>query len=311
MARVDAAPQDWNDLRTFLAVYRAGGVAKAARTLRVDKATVSRRLAALEETAGARLFDRTPAGLLPTKAAARVLESAESAEGHVIRFDREVRGADRRVEGLVRVTSGELLGPMFIVPSLGAFYRAHPLVRVDVQVDTRTADLARRESDLAVRLYRPKGDALIVRPLGSHTIALYGAASYVREHGIPRGVAELGRHTFIAYDETMRDMPEARWLAEHADSPRITFASNSSRALLDACVAGLGIALLPSYAAAYHPNLVELAIDVPMPSRELWLVTHRDVVKVARVRALSTFLVDLFKTESARLVASRGAAPTN
>lgn len=152
---------------------------------------------------------------MPTTTARRVLESAESAEGHVLRFEREVRGTDGRVEGLVRVTSGELLGPMFIVPSLGKFYRLHPRVRVDVQVDTRTADLARRESDVAVRLYRPKGDALVARALGSHAIALYGAASYLREHGIPRGVAELAPHAFVAYDATMRDMPEARWLSEH------------------------------------------------------------------------------------------------
>lgn len=307
MAMVDVSSQDWNDLRTFLAVYRAGGVAKAARALRVDKATVSRRLASLEETAGARLFDRTRAGLVPTAMARRVLEAAENAEGHVLRFDREVRGADNRVEGLVRVTSGELLGPMFIVPSLGPFYATHPLLRVDVQVDTRTADMARRESDIAVRLYRPTAEALVVRPLGSHAVSLFAASSYVHEHGIPRRVDELGRHAFITYDATMRDVPEARWLAEHVPEARVVIASNSSRALLDACVAGLGLSVLPNYAAAQHPNLVEVRLDVPVPSRGIWLVTHRDLVKVARVRALSAFLVELFRLESARL-ASRSAA---
>jgi DNA-binding transcriptional LysR family regulator len=308
MGKADGATQDWNDLRTFLAVYRAGGVAKAARTLGVDKATVSRRLAALEATAGERLFSRSPAGLVPTEAARRVVEAAESAELHVFRFDREVRGADQLIEGLVRVTSGELLGPLFIVPSIAAFNRSHPRVRVDVQVETRTADLTRRESDVAVRLYRPKGDALLVRRLGSHAVSLFGAGAYVRERGAPRRVADLRDHVFLSYDAELREVPEATWLREHVPDAPVVLESNSSRALLDACAAGLGLAILPNYAASFHPNLVELKLEVPVPAREIWLVTHKDTRNVGRVKALSAFLVDLFKTQALRLLAGHGAA---
>ena len=288
----DSPPPDWNALRTLLAVYRAGSLAKAARLLGVDKATVSRHLAAVEAEAGVRLFARTAAGLEPTEAAMRVMVTAEAAEEQVLRFEREVRRGDARVSGVVRLTTGGLFGPMFVIPRLAEFHRAYPHVRVDLQVDTRTADLARRESDLAIRLYRPAQPSLVAKLLGRHRVGLFAAASYLREHGSPTTVAALAGHAVIAYDEAGHSFPEAKWLREHAPAARVVLESNDSRALLDACVAGLGLAVLPHYAARAHADLLPVLADAVLPEREIWMTTHRDVAGVARVRVLGRYLAD-------------------
>jgi DNA-binding transcriptional LysR family regulator len=146
----------------------------------------------------------------------------------------------------------------------------------------------------------------VIRRLGSHAVSLFAAAAYVREHGVPRAVTDLGQHVFVSYDASLSEVPEARWLIRNVPDARVVVESNSSRALLDACAAGLGLAILPNYAAAFHANLVELRLDVPMPRREIWLVTHRDSAKVGRVRAVCVFLVNLFGTEAARLLAGKG-----
>ena len=240
------ADLDWNDLRHFLALYQAGSLARAARSLGVDRATVSRRLAALEARAGVRLFDRTPTGLQASPQAHRMAALATGAEERVHHFERELGGEDERLSGVVRVTTGELLGPLLLVPALHALQARWSEIRVAIGVHCQTLDLARREADIAVRLYRPRGDSLVVQRCGRHRVGVFGSSSYLRQHGVPHRVEDLAGHAWLNHDDSMAHVAEARWLREHVTAPRLIFETNSSRALLDACVAGLGLAVLPT-----------------------------------------------------------------
>src|SRR5262245_8547799 len=112
---------DWDDLRYFLAVFRAGNLAKAAADLRIADTTVGRRLVALEEKSGVKLFDRTPDGYVPTPAGRAIVPHAERMEAEVLAMEREVGGADDRLAGIVRVTATEMLATRFIAPHLPAF----------------------------------------------------------------------------------------------------------------------------------------------------------------------------------------------
>ena len=117
---------DWNDLRYFLAIHRAGTLARAAARLGINATTAGRRLSALEEQVEARLFDRTPDGYVLTSAGRNLLVRAERIEAEVLNLERSVIGADTRPEGAVRVTATEMLATRFIAPHLPAFHARYP-----------------------------------------------------------------------------------------------------------------------------------------------------------------------------------------
>jgi DNA-binding transcriptional LysR family regulator len=298
---------DWNDLRYFLALYRARTLAAAARALNVDATTAGRRLAALEERLGARLFDRTPDGLRPTEEAARVLEAAEGMEALLLHFERETTGADGRIEGTVRLTTAENLAQHFIIPRLAELRVRHPDLEIDLRPDPRTLDLTRREADVAIRLYRPEGDSLITRKLGTIDNALYAADSYLARKGTPATPAALADHDFIGYPEPLASTAELEWMRKLRGGDRFVFRTTSTRALAAACAAGLGIGVLPCLVGSVYPGLRRLLpAHFPTPAREIWVAVHRDVNRARRVRVLVDFLVEVF-TREARLLSGYNA----
>ena len=146
---------DWDDLRYFLSVCRAGTLARAAADLGINPTTVGRRLGALEETVQARLFDRTPSGYVLTAAGRELVPRAEKMEAEALALERAVLGADLRPSGRVRVTVTEMLATRFIVPHLSRFAERHPEVTIELECTNRSVDLGRREADIALRGGRP------------------------------------------------------------------------------------------------------------------------------------------------------------
>src|SRR5262249_17767216 len=141
---------DWNDLRYFLAVQRAGTLAGAARELGVKHTTVGRRLTALEETLGVKLFTHAPEGFVLTRAGSEIVELALSIEASTSAIERRIKGEDSRVEGTVRLTTSESFSKFF-VHRLLALRQQHPKLLVEVLSSNRAFDLSRGEADVAVR----------------------------------------------------------------------------------------------------------------------------------------------------------------
>ncbi len=285
---------DWNDLRYFLALYRARTLSGAGRALNVDATTAGRRLVALEERLGARLFDRTPDGLKPTPEAARVLDAAERVEEQLLRFEREAAGADERAEGTVRLTTGENLAQHFLIPRLPELHERYPDLEIDLRPDHRTLDLVRREADVAIRLYRPDGDSLVTRRLGTLDHGLYASERYLARRGAPATVEELAAHEFVGFPEPLASTPEQEWLRKLRGSERFVFRTPSSRAAAAACEAGLGVALLACLVTHAYPGLRRVLPRAFPPAREVWVAAHRDVHPSRRVRVVLDFLVELF-----------------
>ena len=194
----------------------------------------------------------------------------------------------------MRLTTTETLGDRFLVPRLAAFRREHPGIDLEVTADHRTLSLARREADLAIRLARPEAGELVTRRLATLGYGLYAAP----------GAADA----LIAYDDSLAHLPEMRWLARHAAGCRVAFRSNSLPAQLAAVRAGFGRALLPRWLAEAEPGLPALEPPAPLPEREVWLVVHRDLKEVPRVRALIDHVVAVFAAERAMLA---GGAPNS
>jgi DNA-binding transcriptional LysR family regulator len=290
---------DWDDVRFFLAIHRHGTLAGAASALGLDATTVGRRLARLEQTVDARLFDRTARGYVATAAGARILPRAEAIEREMLAAVRDVEGEDHRMAGHVRMAATEMLATRFIAPHLPAFHAACPEIRLELLCAARDVDLGRREADIALRLARPHQDDLIVRKLFVIELALYAAGSYLAARGTPRiGESDgFAGHRFIAFAGTRAFRRENEWIDEHTAGADIALRSDSVSSIMSAAIAGVGIALLPCKVADDEAGLVR----VPLPSdpttpfvgpdpRVVWQAVHRDLIGTARIRAVLDFL---------------------
>jgi DNA-binding transcriptional LysR family regulator len=301
-----AHPVSWDDLRIFLAMHRRGSQGGAARLFDVAHTTIGRRIVALEEALGARLFDRTPAGLALTEMGTTLLPRAERIESEILAAERDLRGADARLEGSVRITASDGIAHYIVLPGLAELRRAHPEITIEVRADTRDLDLSRREADVAVRLSRPKEPSLVARKLGSVRFGLYASRAYLERRGTPRSIADLAGHDFIGFDAALDELPQVRWLRKTIPADRASagirwaIRATTTTAQVVACVESHGIALLGTFIAPREPRLVPLLPRLATPSREAWLVVHQDVRPNARVRAVSDFLVQTMAASSAK-----------
>jgi DNA-binding transcriptional LysR family regulator len=299
---------DWNDLRFFLAIVRGRTLTAAARALRVSQPTVSRRLAALERDFGAKLFLRGATGYTLTAPGRRLLEVTEPLATQLERVERGVVDDASRVVGTVRVAVTEMTALHLLEDTLRPLLDAHPGLAVDLLAGNLAADLARGEADLAVRLVRPDSADLVRRRLGAMRYGLFAARSYL-DGAAPVSRPDLAGHQVIRPVRSMAQGPEARWLEQHALQARATVCVDSPFLALRAAVAGLGLAVLSDSLAQCAPELVCARALPEIPSREVWLVYHRDLREVARVRCVAEAVTACLRPRLARGHAALAATP--
>jgi DNA-binding transcriptional LysR family regulator len=289
---------EWGDLRFFLAAARAGSLGAAARTLGVEHTTVSRRLAALEETLGAKLFVRTPDGLSLTAAGHEVLPMAEEVERATQAIARAASARDERVEGTVRVTTSEAFSG-FLVKQFAELRARHPGLLIEVLTGNQALDLVRGEADIAIRIMKTTQRDLLVKKILEAGWSMYAATGYLSGKGSPKSIEKLVGHDVVGYDDAMSGVPGAKWLDAHAGDANVVLRGNSLVSVLNAVIAGFGISVLPCFLADAEPTLRRLTPQV-LGTREVTLVVHPDLAKVARVRAVIDFLTEVARRERAR-----------
>lgn len=286
---------DWDDIRVFLAAYRAGSTAQAALALGVRHTTVGRRLAGLEQALGARLFVRTPEGLQPTDVAEAILSLAEEAERQFLAIRRRVAGGDGVIEGKVRLTTSEAFSD-FLVRHLPVLHERHPALEVEILSSNRVLDLARGEADIAVRMMAVGQSDLTCRRIGTAAWSLYASESYLARKGVP-SLTDLTGQDVVGFDETLKGSPGAVWLATHASGAHITFRGNSIGSVLRATVVGMGLAMVPCFMAAGEPSLRRIAPDLAV-TRGIFVVFHPELGQAARIRAVVEFLAEMAREEA-------------
>jgi len=286
----------WDDLRVFLATHRTRSHAGAARALQVAPTTIGRRLAALEETVGARLFARTPDGLAPTAAALSLLPRAERMEAEAIEAERALSGVDARVSGSVRIACGDGFATFVLAPALPAFLAAHPGLAIEVKAGPRALDLTRGEADLAIRNFRPRERSLVARRLGVEDQALYAATAYLDARGRPRTAADLDGHDLVLFERDMDRLRGQAWLRGLAPRARIAVRVNNTTAMVAACLAGAGLAVTSSAFLARDPRIERVLPRLEVPALEVWSAAHGDLRSSARVVATLRWLEGLVKT---------------
>lgn len=288
---------DWNDLRYFLAIAKAGTLAGAARELGVEHTTVGRRLTALENALGTKLFVRSSSGFTATDAATAILPLIEEVAAKVDDVARRVAGGDDRVEGVVRLTTSEALSGYF-VKRLGALRVKHPNLVVEILSGNRAYDIMRGEADVAVRIRETKEPDLVSRKVAIAGWSMYAAKAYVERKGAPASPEDLRDHDVVAFDPTMSQVPGALWLEAHAQGANVALRANSIVAALNAALVGIGITVLPCFLCDPEPTLARLTPRL-LGVRDVSVVVHPDLAKVARVRAVIDFIVEQFARDSA------------
>jgi DNA-binding transcriptional LysR family regulator len=280
---------DWENLRHFVVLAREGTLSATARVLGVDHATVARRVAALEAETGLKLVDRRARTYQLTDDGRRIAATAMPMEEAAFAVGRAVQAAKPGLRGEISISAPPSLTNTLIAPRLFALRHQHPGIQIKLIGEKRTASLNRREADVALRLSRPREPGLIARKIGSFGFSLYGASTYLQQ--TPRHAL-----AFIAYDDSMDDAPQQQWLKAAAAGNEIVLRTSDLENQAAAARTGVGLAVLPHFLGDHDARLTRYEIAPAPPSREVWLVVHRDLRRVPLVRAVMQFLTDCIKS---------------
>jgi DNA-binding transcriptional LysR family regulator len=290
----------WENLAFLDELVRSGSMRSAARSLRVDKATVSRRLAELERTAPTALFERHAGQFVLTTYGERAIHAYRAHELSRRQLAAELECVGEQVAGSVRMTMPGFFACEVVARALPDFLAAHEQLDVEIASTSRTLDVARGEVDLALRNILPSSDSLSVRKVGRLALATFASRAYLAHHGSLVAPRDLTGHSFIVYDTGPYAGPGFEWMNDALQRARITFSANDALLLRAAAVAGLGLVTLPAFMGHEHDQLVQVP-DAGEGVTDLWLVAREEQRRVPRVRALHQFVSDLVREEQPRL----------
>ena len=287
-----------DDIRSFIAVVEAGGFGRAAQSLNLAKSIVSRRVSRLEEELGTRLLSRTTRGVSATEAG---LEFKARSERILAELD-EAREAVAKqaggVAGRLRLSMPLTFGTRHVAPLLGELAQRYPRLEIDVQASDRYVDLIGERFDAAIRIGSLKDSSLIARKLAPVHATVIGSPDYLARRGRPTLPADLNDHDCLLYsgtnDQDWVFRSGKRWITAR---PPGRMSSDNGDTLLSWAVAGLGLAVLPTFIAsdAIRSGAVEpLLLDYPMPTRALYVVRPPGAYVPGKVRVLIDLLVERF-----------------
>lgn len=298
---------DWDDLRVFLALAREGSLTMAARRLDVSHPTISRRVRALEERIGARLFDRLPDRFVPTSAGAELLDDAEAMERAAESIGRRSAGLTDTARGVVRISAGEAMTALLArhVPVLRGRLRE---IEFELATSHMLANLSKREADLMIREQVPELAGIVARKLGRVAYAVYCHPDLAAR---ARPSAErLRALPWVGFDDEHSYMPGQKWLAALLGDLKPVMRTNNWLVLRDAARAGAGLAVLPCYLVDGDPLLQRVGGNLEEVAADQWLLVHRDLRTLPRVRAVMDALIELFQQRRPLLEGRQRAART-
>jgi DNA-binding transcriptional LysR family regulator len=245
---------------------------------------------------GVTLLNRTPDGFATTSAGEAILQQCAAMESAALDIERAAAGRDSLVTGSVRVTTTEALAYLLVGPIIAALRQTHPDLQIDLNVGVRSLDIARRESDLAIRLARPAASELVCRKLGEVGFSLYASRRYLAKLGIPKRGQGLGGYDLI----TFTGAPAATspfFMGESLDSARVAVRCDNPLIQLKAAANEAGIAELACFLGDCSPDLVRVWPNEPPARRTAWLVIHQDMRRSARIGVVSASIGEAFRRQ--------------
>jgi DNA-binding transcriptional LysR family regulator len=291
---------DWDDLRVFLAVARAESLSGAGRVLRIDAATVGRRVARLEEALNARLFAKGPQGYALTESGQRLLDHAEQVETAMQGASEALTGATGELTGQIRIGAPDGCANYLLPPVLAQMAQDHPGLEVQVVALPRVFNLSKREADMAIGVSRPTAGRLTVQKLTDYRLHLAAERGYLDRMGWPKTPDDLQGHRMVGYIPDMIFDKELDYLTE-TGAPLAQLASNSVSVQLNMLRAGAGIGVVHDFALPSAPELVKVLTDHVSLRRAFWLIRHESDGRVERLNRFAVALADGVRRELARL----------
>src|SRR4030081_2466483 len=282
---------DWDNIRIFLSVARAGQFSAAASQLRIDNGRVGRRINALEKSLGVRLFDRQSTGSVLTAAGDRLYEAAEEVEAQLLRAQGDLSQSDVELSGTVRIAAPDGFTTFFLCSRLAHLKAKYPSLTVQLVPMSRTFSLSKREADLAITIEKPQEGRLSVRKLIDYSLHFYAAKAYLAEHGSPQRPDDLQRHCLVTYVQDLVFADQLNFMPELYGPAYSRLECSTAVGQLEAVRSGAGIGILHDY-AAHRDKQLRVVLPAVRFDRTYWMVTHADLQGIARVRAAIDFIVD-------------------
>ncbi|CAA0101201.1 HTH-type transcriptional regulator DmlR [Halioglobus japonicus] len=285
--------RDWADIRLFLAIFDKGSLVGAAELLGLTQPTVGRRLSAMETRFGTPLFVRAGRRMQLTDAGKAILDSARRMEIEMLAIERHLEAQSTALRGEVTISATEGTGTEWLTPVLRDFHREYPEIVLNVQIDSRAADLLHREADIALRLGQPEQQQLIARRLVTVGFGLYASQDYLDNAPPVHALEDLAEHQRVGLrtpgnrEQLFESLPFSDPLPGN-----YTYVSNSPTAQMVAVKAGFGIGLLSHRWATMAGKLVRVMPQYNATSIDLWLVTHEELRYSARIRTTFDFIAE-------------------
>ena len=294
---------NWDDLRFFLEVARAGTASAASRRLGVDYTTVARRIRSLEESLGALLFDKSRSnGFTLTVDGQHLVRHADTMEAAMEAAMAEVSGTGSALSGHVRIGCTEAFGTYFVTPQMVAFQERYPNISIDVLPVPHFVNLSRREADIAITLERPARGPYICSKLCDYRLALYATPAYLAAHAPITTRDDLSTHRFVNYVHELAFSAQLLYLDELVPGAHSSLRSTSAQAQYHAVLQGHALAILPCFMAGGDARLVPVLADELSITRQFWLSYSEDLRRHKRVTEVAQHLLQAAQMHSGLLM---------
>jgi len=286
---------DWDKLRIFHTAAESGSFTHAAERLGMSQSAVSRQISALEDDLALKLFIRHARGLVLTEVGEQLFRTAHRMSWELQQVEAQMTESQEEPTGTLMVTTTVGFGSTWLSSRIDEFLKLFPSIQLEIKLNDAELDLAMREADIAIRLHRPNQSEMIQRKLFNVHNHLYVSRTYLEEHGIPKGIEDLDNHRIISFGEPvpsyLQDINYLERVGRPDGSPRrATLRVNAIYGMMQACRAGIGIAMLPDYVAE-DERLERVLPDVELPAYETYFVYPPALKNSKRVGVFRDFLV--------------------
>jgi len=288
---------DWNQVRAFLATAETGSFSAAARALKLAQPTLGRQVAALEAKLGVLLFERAGRALILTRSGMDLLEHVRAMGDAAHRISLVASGQSQTVDGLVRVTTTNVMAAYLLPPAMEQLHKMAPRLEIEIVASNDIRDLQRREADIAIRHARPEQPDLIARLVAEAEAHLYASRSYLKQHGRPRSPADLDGHHIMSFGDHEITIGYLKQLGLSATKENFRLGSECGVVAWEMAKHGLAMCLMSSDVAAKTPDVERVFPDTPPVTFPIWLTAHRELATSRRIRLVYDLLDDFLSAK--------------
>lgn len=287
---------DWDKLRVFYVVAKFGSFTSAAEQLNLSQSAISRQISGLEAEIGSKLFYRHARGLILTEQGSKLHNVASDVCRKLESIQIELQESSEKPSGKLRIATTIDLGQNLLQDSFKEFLLLYPDIKIQFILDNKDIDISMCYADCAIRLRKPSQPSLIQRKLVTINMHVYAAPHYLKRHGEPLSIQDLDNHNLLTFGDLIpKCMEDFNWLAtvgRTPHEPRISSLQiNSYLSIMQYCILGSGIALLPDYIVKDSSNIVRVMEDVSMPSFEVYFCYPEALKNTGKLKAFRDFIV--------------------